>query len=266
MAVLVDYVRMSVIRGRYKALRVETAEQKSTIAGYEKSISELQTKISNLESYTKKLNIMAGLKSPDVLTAPAGVGGGDPGKDEPEPNIEQPAQAPAPAGPQVINPGTIQNLSQKAQSIESNLTSLLNFFESDNLRLASTPSIMPTAGWIARSSATGTTRSRGPGRCTGASISPPTSGTPSWPRPTASSSRSRRTSTWARTSRSATATAITTVYGHMSNFAVKAGQKVKRRDIIGYIGQTGKAAGPHVHYEVFKDGKRIDPRNFLLEE
>jgi len=52
----------------------------------------------------------------------------------------------------------------------------------------------------------------------------------------------------------------------MSNFAVKAGQKVKRRDIIGYIGQTGKAVGPHVHYEVFKDGKRIDPRNFLLEE
>jgi murein DD-endopeptidase MepM/ murein hydrolase activator NlpD len=59
---------------------------------------------------------------------------------------------------------------------------------------------------------------------------------------------------------------FTTVYGHMSNFAVRAGQKVKRRDIIGYIGQTGKAAGPHVHYEVFKDGKRVDPRNFLLEE
>src|SRR5512135_659117 len=151
LAMLVDYARMSVIRGRYKALRVETAEQKTTIAGYEKSITELQTKISNLESYTKKLNIMAGLKSPDVLVAPAGVGGGDPGKDEPEPYIEQPAAAPvAPAnGPQQIGPGTIQSLSQKAQSIESNLTTLLNFFESDNLRLASTPSIMPTAGWIA---------------------------------------------------------------------------------------------------------------------
>ncbi|MCK7476834.1 MAG: M23 family metallopeptidase [Candidatus Moduliflexus flocculans] len=55
---------------------------------------------------------------------------------------------------------------------------------------------------------------------------------------------------------------FTTVYGHMSNFNVKAGQRVKRRDIIGYIGQTGKAAGPHVHYEVFRDGKRVDPRNF----
>src|SRR5512135_150509 len=129
LAMLVDYARMSVIRGRYKALRVETAEQKTTIAGYEKSITELQAKISNLESYTKKLNIMAGLKSPDVLTAPAGVGGGDPGKgDEPEPESEPPAQVPAPSGPQVINPGTIQSLNQKAQSIESNLTSLLSYF------------------------------------------------------------------------------------------------------------------------------------------
>jgi len=59
---------------------------------------------------------------------------------------------------------------------------------------------------------------------------------------------------------------FTTIYGHMSNFAVKAGQKVKRRDIIGYIGQTGKAAGPHVHYEVMRDGRRVDPRNYLLEE
>src|SRR4030042_6639155 len=71
LAVLVDYARMSVIRGRYKALRVETADQRSTIAGYEKSIGELQTKISNPQSYAKKLNVMAGLKSPDVLTAPA---------------------------------------------------------------------------------------------------------------------------------------------------------------------------------------------------
>src|SRR5512136_2560028 len=110
LAVLVDYARMSVIRGRYKALRVETAEQKSTIAGYEKSIGELQIKISNLANYAKKLNIMAGLKSADVLTSPAGVGGGDPGKDEPEPYIDPAAAASAPRGPQVIGLGTVQNL------------------------------------------------------------------------------------------------------------------------------------------------------------
>ena len=265
LAVLVDYVRMSVIRGRYKALRVETAEQKSTIAGYERSISELQTKISNLESYTKKLNVMAGLKSPDVLTAPAGVGGGDPGKGEPEPEIN-PSEAPAPGGPQIINPGTIQNLSQKAKSLENNLASLLNFFESDSLRLASTPSIMPAAGWI--SSVFGHRNDPFTGAWTmhwGIDISTNV-GNPIMATADGIVIKVETDKYLGKNITISHGNGYTTVYGHMSNFAVRAGQKVKRRDIIGYIGQTGKAAGPHVHYEVFKDGKRVDPRNFLLEE
>jgi murein DD-endopeptidase MepM/ murein hydrolase activator NlpD len=265
LAVLVDYVRMSVIRGRYKALRVETAEQRSTIAGYERSISELQTKISNLESYTKKLNVMAGLKSPDVLTAPAGVGGGDPGKGEPEPEIN-PSEAPAPRGPQIINPGTIQNLSQKAQSLENNLASLLNFFESDSLRLASTPSIMPAAGWI--SSVFGHRNDPFTGAWTmhwGLDIST-NIGNPIMATADGIVIKVETDKYLGKNVTISHGNGYTTVYGHMSNFAVKAGQKVKRRDIIGYIGQTGKAAGPHVHYEVFKDGKRVNPRNFLLEE
>ena len=267
LAILVDYARMSVIRGRYKALRAETTEQKTTIAGYEKSITELQTKISNLESYTKKLNIMAGLKSPDVLTAPAGVGGGDPGQgDETEPPADPPVQVPAPAGPQVLGPGTIQNLSRKAQSIESNLTSLLSYFESDNLRLASTPSIMPTAGWI--SSVYGHRNDPFTGAWTmhwGLDIST-NMGNPIMATADGIVIKVETDKYLGKNVTISHGNGYTTIYGHMSNFAVKAGQKVKRRDIIGYIGQTGKAAGPHVHYEVFKDGKRIDPRNFLLEE
>lgn len=265
MAVLVDYVRMNVIRGRYKALRAETAEQKSTIAGYEKSVAELQNKISHLESYTKKLNVMAGLKSPDVLTAPAGIGGGDPGKDEPVSEAD-PTQIPPPSGPQVINPGTIQNLNQKALSIESNLTSLINFFESDNLRLASTPSIMPAAGWI--SSVFGHRNDPFTGAWTmhwGIDIST-NMGNPIMATADGIVIKVETDKYLGKNVTISHGNGFTTVYGHMSNFAVKAGQKVKRRDIIGYIGQTGKAAGPHVHYEVFKDGKRVDPRNFLLEE
>jgi murein DD-endopeptidase MepM/ murein hydrolase activator NlpD len=266
LAVLVDYARMSVIRVRYRALRAETAEQKTTIAGYEKSITELQAKISSLESYTKKLNIMAGLKSPDVLTAPAGVGGGDPGKDESEAYVEPPAQPPAPAGPQVVGLGTVQSLNRKAQSIESNLTSLLNYFESDNLRLASTPSIMPTAGWI--SSVFGHRNDPFTGAWVmhwGLDIST-NLGNPIMATADGIVIKVETDKYLGKNVTISHGNGYTTVYGHMSNFAVKAGQKVKRRDIIGYVGQTGKAAGPHVHYEVWKDGKRVDPRNFLLEE
>ncbi|MFD1094968.1 M23 family metallopeptidase [Salegentibacter chungangensis] len=54
----------------------------------------------------------------------------------------------------------------------------------------------------------------------------------------------------------------TTLYGHLYKYNVRRGQKVKRGDIIGFVGSTGRSEGPHLHYEVFKDDKRINPINF----
>jgi murein DD-endopeptidase MepM/ murein hydrolase activator NlpD len=56
---------------------------------------------------------------------------------------------------------------------------------------------------------------------------------------------------------------FTTVYAHNQKNAVKLGQRVKRGDIIGYIGSTGKSTGPHVHYEVWKDGKTVNAQQYL---
>ncbi|QBA64947.1 M23 family metallopeptidase [Muriicola soli] len=52
------------------------------------------------------------------------------------------------------------------------------------------------------------------------------------------------------------------LYAHLSNYNVKRGQKVKRGDLIGFIGSTGRSEAPHLHYEVWKDGDRINPINF----
>src|SRR6056300_155188 len=52
------------------------------------------------------------------------------------------------------------------------------------------------------------------------------------------------------------------LYAHLSKYNVKRGQKVKRGDIIGYVGNTGRSAGPHLYYEIIKDNKKIDPLNF----
>ncbi len=52
------------------------------------------------------------------------------------------------------------------------------------------------------------------------------------------------------------------LYGHLSQYNVKVGQKVKRGDLIGFVGSTGRSEGPHLHYEVWKDGDRINPINF----
>jgi len=52
------------------------------------------------------------------------------------------------------------------------------------------------------------------------------------------------------------------LYAHMSKYNVKRGQKVKRGDIIGYVGNTGRSVASHLHYEIFKDKKKINPLNF----
>lgn len=53
-----------------------------------------------------------------------------------------------------------------------------------------------------------------------------------------------------------------TLYGHMSKYKAKAGQKVKRGDVIGYVGSTGRSEAPHLHYEVHKNGEVVNPLNF----
>ena len=57
-----------------------------------------------------------------------------------------------------------------------------------------------------------------------------------------------------------------TLYAHMSKTAVKRNQKVSRGDIIGFVGNTGKSVAPHLHYEVHKDGKKINPVNFYYND
>lgn len=53
-----------------------------------------------------------------------------------------------------------------------------------------------------------------------------------------------------------------TLYGHLSKYKVRAGQKVKRGDVIGFVGSTGRSEAPHLHYEVHKDGQKVNPINF----
>ncbi|MCS7074399.1 MAG: M23 family metallopeptidase [Bacteroidia bacterium] len=54
-----------------------------------------------------------------------------------------------------------------------------------------------------------------------------------------------------------------TKYAHMSRVVARVGQKVKRGDLLGYVGSTGYSTGPHLHYEVLKNGIRIDPTDFF---
>ncbi len=57
-----------------------------------------------------------------------------------------------------------------------------------------------------------------------------------------------------------------TLYGHNSKVLVHAGEKIKRGQIIALVGSTGKSTGPHCHYEVWKNGTKIDPVNYFFND
>ncbi len=57
-----------------------------------------------------------------------------------------------------------------------------------------------------------------------------------------------------------------TLYAHLSDFLVKRGQKVKRGQVIGYSGNSGGSTAPHLHYEVIKDGKKVNPVNYFYRD
>lgn len=57
-----------------------------------------------------------------------------------------------------------------------------------------------------------------------------------------------------------------TLYAHMYKIKARVGQKVKRGEVIGYIGNTGKSTGPHLHYEVHKKGQPVDPIYYFYND
>jgi murein DD-endopeptidase MepM/ murein hydrolase activator NlpD len=57
-----------------------------------------------------------------------------------------------------------------------------------------------------------------------------------------------------------------TLYAHMSKFSVRRGEKIKRGQVIGYVGNTGTSVAPHLHYEVIKNGEKVNPINYYFND
>lgn len=252
---LIDYFTMNVTRQKYRDLVDENAKQNQTIAQYKESVDKLQTTIAHYESYAKKLNVMAGLKSQDPIEGEPGVGGPSESQEVGDLN---PGQA--------IDLDNLQDISQKAEQIEKNLNTLTSFFEDQALELASTPTILPTKGYM--SSAFGWRDDPFTGKRTfhhGIDIAT-YQGNPVYSTADGIVIQARSDKIGGKTIKIKHMFGYSTVYCHLSKFLAKVGQKVRRGDTIGLVGSTGKARGPHVHYEVHLNGKAVNPYYYILEE
>jgi len=255
-AATVDYVRIQVSRKTYRAMLAENLKQKESLAQYQASIGTLNKKVDSLEAYVKKLNIIAGIKSQDVLKevgiGPVSVPTGD----------DQVIAAP----PSQIPAGNIQSINKKADDIQKNFDTLLNLFETKRAELATMPTISPTVGWQTghfgwRTDPFTQMQQFHRGIDIAGNIGNPVVATAE-----GIVLHLGQDKIFGRSILISHGGGLTTFYGHLSKFLVKAGQKVKRGDIIGELGNSGKATGPHVHYEVHLNDRAVNPYFYILEE
>jgi len=252
---LIDYFSVAGIRLKYRNLVNENIKQKQMIAEYKVSFNKLRDRVDHFKKYAQKLNVMAGLKSPEALKE-IGIGNG-------RNNL---SETPAPSNSQNITLKNINNISVKAEGIDKNISTLMKFFEAQSTRLAFTPSIAPARGYLA--SAFGWRNDPFTGKRTfhfGLDIATQT-GNPVVATADGIVVTTKNEKIGGRTIILSHRFGYQTVYCHLSKFLVRSGQRIKRGDIIGLVGRTGKALGPHVHYEVRVNNKEVNPFYYILEE
>ena len=233
-----------------RELRLGNAELKRQNLGYEVSVEHLNEQVGSLEDFVMKLSVMAGLGE-GAASADGGVGG------------------PADLNPPVSAYGQVRDeldrMRGELTDLEEQSRVLERFYAENTVMLASTPSIWPVRGYF--SSTYGHRKDPFTGARAmhyGIDISTPAG------RPVVATADgivlyAARRGTYGNIVVIDHKFDIMTRYAHLSKFAVKAGTRVKRGDVIAYVGNTGRSRAPHLHYEVWIDDQTAHPLDYILE-
>jgi murein DD-endopeptidase MepM/ murein hydrolase activator NlpD len=154
-------------------------------------------------------------------------------------------------------------LSELLGVIGSRLDSVRDSVERRHALAAATPSVWPVAGWLSSSYGKRTDPiTKGPDFHPGLDISADY-GQPVLATGDATVSTAGANGAYGNMITLDHGFGMVTKYGHLSRIAVAAGQHVKRNDVIGYVGSTGRSTGSHLHYEVWMNGRLTDPMTLL---
>jgi murein DD-endopeptidase MepM/ murein hydrolase activator NlpD len=227
-------------------LRRENRELQTANESFSKSVEALRTQLRTVEDRTHKLAIVAGVSSIDEGST-GGVGGIRPADLGENPYRDD-----------------LDKMSLRSRQINKDLSVLEQKFEAQSQLLSSTPSIAPvhgilTDGFGGRSDPftgeQGTHNAVDISSAVGQPVRAPADGIVV---------KSEWANGYGNVIYLAHGYGFSTRYGHLSSFAVKPGQRVKRGDIIGYVGSTGRSTGPHLHYEVRLNNNAVNPLEYIL--
>ncbi len=253
-----NYQNMKQRVEEFPEVRRKTREQRYLIERYEQDISELRQMISRLKRDNAKLMLMAGVDPAASSSVNFGMGGVI-DTDELSNIIQESEET------MLQKIDQLSKLKEAAADQEELSQRLMEFFQDQRTLLASTPSIWPVRGWM--TSGFGMRKSPFTGRKTmhagidiatktGTSIVAPADGIVSF---------AGNKGSFGKVLVLDHGYEYTTFYGHCSSLKKKVGDKVKRGDVIAYVGNSGTSTGPHLHYEVRVNGVATNPMKFILD-
>jgi murein DD-endopeptidase MepM/ murein hydrolase activator NlpD len=248
--VMVHYARMTAEVHDLRRLRTENSELLTKTRAYEENAGKLQAKVLQLQSMVTKLGVMAGLEHSLPEAGTAGVGGA----------IGMESQAP------VLAPRALAAIDQSLTSLTRRSAQLEEFYRDQTLVLASTPSIWPVRGYL--SAGFGNRKDPFTGQRdfhSGIDISTPIGTRIFAPADGVVLSASVQ-GAYGNSIIMDHGYGVVTRYGHLDAYAVRPGQRVRRGDLVGFVGNTGRSTGPHLHYEVWVRDQAQNPIHFILDE
>lgn len=267
--IIFDYLTISLDKEKMKRLEKDNIYKEEVIADLTTSIKSLNISLEKMENFKEKIMVAAGLKSPFALKE---VGIGGPRSEGPIENVvndieSQSVKSHAQVKNQVYENiiKTAKRITQDAKDVEKTLKYVESHINEQKAKLAATPSLWPTKGYLTDSFGMRTNPITGKRQFhTGQDIA-----TQLGNRVIASADGfvliTERTHIYGNLIHIDHSHGFATRYGHLASFNVKEGERVKRGQVIGYVGSTGRSTAPHLHYEVIYMGKNVNPMNYIID-
>ena len=228
------------------SLRRENRDLQTANEQFSKSVESLRTQLVAVEEKTRQLAIIAEITTLDE-TSQGGVGGTRNSDDLAVPFRDD-----------------IDKMSFRSHRLERDLSVLEEKFVAQNQLLSTTPSIAPVRGILTDGFGGRSDPFTGePGQHGGVDISSAI-GQPVRAPADGTVVKATWEGGYGNVIYLSHGNGYSTRYGHLSGFAARPGERVKRGDIIGYVGSTGRSTGPHLHYEVRLNNNAVNPLEYIL--